>query len=71
MTKWDYIDLISKNGAPDGSCGGVLDLLDKTQKPNTMSVTLEEAKAFYECLLKEKEAQKDNISSSLHHLKNV
>ncbi len=48
MTKWKYISLISKRGNADGSNGGVLDLLIWSGKPNTASVTLEEAKAFWE-----------------------
>ena len=48
MTKWDYIRLISKKGSPDGTHGGVLDLLQWCGKPNTAAVTEEEARAFWE-----------------------
>ena len=48
MTKWDYITLISKNGACYGTDGGILDLLQWCGKLNTMQVTEAEARAFWE-----------------------
>lgn len=48
MTKWDYINLISKRGSSYGEKGGVLDLLEWCNKANTASVTMEEAKDFWE-----------------------
>ena len=46
--KWRYIRLISKRGSAYGGNGGVLALLEWCGKRNTMDVTLEEAKAFWE-----------------------
>lgn len=48
MTKGEYLELISKRGDDYGSNGGILDLLSWCRKPNTHSVTLEEARRFFE-----------------------
>ena len=48
MNKWDYIHLISQRGSHYGYDGGVFDLLTWSHRENTMSVTLDEAKAFWE-----------------------
>ena len=47
MTKWEYLNLISKRGTHYGANGGVLDLLKWCNKPNTASVTKKEAMAFW------------------------
>ena len=43
-----YLREISKRGDRYGGSGGILDLLRWCGKPNTCSVTLEEARSFYE-----------------------
>lgn len=48
MDKWEYIRLISKRGNHYGYNGGVFDLLEWCKKENTMSVTFEETKEFWE-----------------------
>lgn len=48
MNKWDYIRLISSRGDRYGYCGGVYDLLEWCKKVNTMDVTFDEAKAFWD-----------------------
>ena len=47
MNKWGYVKLISRRGATDGG-DAVLELLKWCGKPNTLMVTLEEAKLFWE-----------------------
>lgn len=46
--KSDYLRAISKRGDAYGGCGGLLDLLCWCEKPNTLLVTMEEARRFYE-----------------------
>lgn len=48
MNKWKYIQLISKRGGLNGEDDGVLALLKWSGKPNTLLVTAEEARAFWE-----------------------
>lgn len=43
-----YFKLISGRGAPDGTNGGLLSLLQWCGKIGLRSVTLEEAKSFWE-----------------------
>lgn len=40
--------MISEQGSPDGTGGGVLDLLQWCGKANTATVTVSEAQAFWE-----------------------
>ena len=48
MTKWEYVKLISKRGDANGGNTGVLDLLSWCGKANTLQVTEEEARLFWE-----------------------
>jgi hypothetical protein len=45
---FEYLDAISKRGDRYGRSDGVLDLLQWCGKTSTRSVTLEEARRFYE-----------------------
>lgn len=58
MNKWDYIDKIRT--FPNNNGDGLIDMMDKYEKNNLMQITEEEAKEFYQGLLKEKKEYEGN-----------